>query len=126
MAIKDWKIELISVPVTDVDRAKEYYVDKIGFTLDHDYVVNEDLRFVQVTPPGSACSFCFGQGLTEMPPGSQKGIQIVIPSAEEARDHLRSRGVECTDVDEQAWGRFVYFADPDGNAWALQELVPQT
>ena len=123
MAIENWKIELISVPVTDVDRAKEFYVDKVGFTLDHDHTVSEDMRFVQVTPQGSACSFSFGKGLTEMPPGSQKGIQIVIPSAEAARDHLRSRGVECTDVDEQPWGRFVFFADPDGNAWALQELV---
>lgn len=123
MAIKDWKIELVFVPVSDVDRAKEFYVDTIGFTCDHDHVVNEDVRFVQVTPQGSACSFCFGKGLTEMAPGSQRGIQLVVPSAEEAHEHLRSRGVACSDVDEQPWGRFVFFTDPDGNAWALQEMV---
>jgi catechol 2,3-dioxygenase-like lactoylglutathione lyase family enzyme len=123
MAINDWRIELVSVPVSDVDRAKAFYVDTVGFTLDHDHVVSDDLRFVQVTPQVSACSFCFGTGLTEMPPGSQKGVQMVVPSAADAHAHLRERGVECSEVDEQPWGRFVYFADPDGNTWALQELV---
>ncbi len=118
----DWKIELVSVPVSDVDRAKTFYVDQVGFIADHDQVVSDDLRFVQLTPPGSACSICFGVGLTEMEPGSQKGIQIVIPNADEARQHLLDNGVQASDVDEQSWGRFVYFADPDGNTWALQEL----
>lgn len=123
MAITDWRIELISVPVSDVDRAKAFYVDDVGFTLDHDHSVSDDVRFVQITPPGSACSIAFGKGLTEMPVGSQKGIQVVIPSAADAVEHLRGRGVGCSDVDDQPWGRFVYFADPDGNAWALQEIV---
>ena len=110
------------VPVSDVDRAKEFYVDRIGWTADHDQRVSEDLRFVQVTPPGSACSFAFGQGITDMPPGSQRGIQVVVPDADAARAHLVGRGVECTEVEEMAWGRFVFFADPDGNAWILQQM----
>jgi catechol 2,3-dioxygenase-like lactoylglutathione lyase family enzyme len=122
MAITDWKIELIILPVTDVDRSKEFYVDRIGFVADHDQTVTESLRFVQLTPPGSACSIAFGVGLTDMEPGSQRGLQIVIPNADEAYEHLIANGVEATPVDEQAWGRFVTFTDPDGNAWALQEL----
>jgi catechol 2,3-dioxygenase-like lactoylglutathione lyase family enzyme len=118
----DWKIELIMVPVTDVDRAKEFYVDRLGWHADHDQRVSEDLRFVQVTPPGSACSFAFGQGITDMPPGSQRGIQVVVPDADAARAHLLEQGVNCTEVDEMAWGRFVFFTDPDGNAWILQQL----
>jgi catechol 2,3-dioxygenase-like lactoylglutathione lyase family enzyme len=118
----DWRIELVMVPVSDVDRAKEFYVDRIGWTADHDQRVSEDLRFVQVTPPGSACSFAFGQGITDMEPGSQRGIQVVVPDADAARAHLVERGVHCTEVDEMAWGRFVFFADPDGNAWTLQQL----
>ena len=118
----DWKIELIFVPVTDVDRAKEFYVDKVGFHCDFDHRVNESLRFVQLTPPGSACSIAFGEGLIDMPPGSQKGIQVVVPDADEAFVHLTSKGVDATPVEELAWGRFVTFADPDGNAWALQQL----
>jgi predicted enzyme related to lactoylglutathione lyase len=119
----DWKIELIPLAVEDVDRSLEFYGTVIGWNVDHDQTVVEGLRFVQVTPPGSACSICFGVGLDMMPAGSQQMIQIVIDSAEEARDHLRGRGVECTDVDEQPWGRFVRFEDPDGNRWALQEMV---
>ena len=122
MAITDWRIELITIPVTDVDRAKAFYVDQVGFIADHDQTVTETLRFVQLTPPGSACSIAFGTGLTDMEPGSQRGIQIVVPNADDAYEHLRSRGVEATPVDEQAWGRFVTFSDPDGNVWALQEL----
>jgi catechol 2,3-dioxygenase-like lactoylglutathione lyase family enzyme len=122
MAITDWRIELITIPVTDVDRAKAFYVDQVGFIADHDQTVTESLRFVQLTPPGSACSIAFGTGLTDMEPGSQRGIQIVIPNADEAYEHLRSRGVDATPVDEQPWGRFVTFSDPDGNQWALQEL----
>ena len=118
----DWKIELVAIPVTDVDRAKSFYVDQVGFHADHDHQVNEQLRFVQLTPPGSACSIVLGTGITEMPPGSQKGIQIVVDDAEAARKHLNDHGVEASEVDEQPWGRFVFFADPDGNGWALQEL----
>jgi catechol 2,3-dioxygenase-like lactoylglutathione lyase family enzyme len=125
MAIADWRIELITIPVTDVDRAKAFYVDQVGFVADHDHQVTEDLRFVQLTPPGSACSIAFGTGLTDMAPGSQRGIQIVIPNAGDAYEHLRANGVDATPVDEQAWGRFVTFADPDGNVWSLQELVPR-
>ncbi len=125
MAITDWRIELIFIPVTDVDRAKAFYVDQIGFAADFDQVVTEELRFVQLTPPGSACSIAFGKGLTDMEPGSQQGIQVVIPNAEAAYAHLRENGVEATPVDEQPWGRFVTFRDPDGNRWTLQELVPR-
>ena len=118
----NWKIELIFVPVTDVDRAKTFYVDQVGFHVDFDHRVNDTLRFVQLTPPGSACSIAFGEGLTEMSPGTQKGIQVVIPNADEARAHLIAHGVAASNVDEAAWGRFVFFSDPDGNAWTLQEL----
>ena len=118
----DWKIELIFVPVTDVDRAKEFYV-RIGFNADHDQVPFEGLRFVQMTPPGSACSIAFGTGLgVRMQPGQQDSIQVVVPDADEALAHLRSAGVEAEGVDEQAWGRFVTFDDPDGNSWTLQQL----
>lgn len=118
----DWKIELVPIPVTDTDRAKAFYVDQVGFNADFDVVVNENLRFVQLTPPGSACSICFGVGISEMEPGSQKGIQIVVPDADAAREQLTTAGVNASEIDEQDWGRFVYFADPDGNTWALQQL----
>lgn len=117
-----WKIELVPLSVRDVDRAVEFYGTKVGWHVDHDRTVHEGLRFVQVTPPGSACSICFGTGLEMLPEGSAQMVQVVVPSAQAARDHLRERGVECSDVDERAWGRFVTFADPDGNRWALQEL----
>lgn len=119
----DWKIELIGVPVTDVDRAKEFY-ENIGFNPDHDHVVNEDIRFVQMTPPGSACSITFGKGITEMTPGSLDNMQVVVADADEAREHLVGKGVEAGEVQEFPWGRFVYFSDPDGNRWALQQIVP--
>jgi predicted enzyme related to lactoylglutathione lyase len=119
----DWKIELIPIAVEDVDRSVDFYGNRVGWNVDFDRTVSEDLRFVQVTPPGSACSICFGTGLDMMPKGSSQFIQIVVTSAEEARDHLRGRGVECSDVDEQPWGRFVTFSDPDGNRWALQQIV---
>ncbi|HEX5336605.1 MAG TPA: glyoxalase superfamily protein [Propionicimonas sp.] len=122
----DWKIELLAVPVTDIDRAKAFYVDQVGFNADHDVRVNENLRFVQLTPPGSACSIAIGEGLTDMVPGSQKGIQIVIDDAEAARAALIAKGVAASDIDDQPWGRFVYFSDPDGNAWALQQLPPRS
>jgi predicted enzyme related to lactoylglutathione lyase len=119
----DWKIELIPLAVEDVDRSVEFYGTAVGWNVDHDQTVHEGLRFVQVTPPGSACSICFGIGLEMLPDGAKQMIQIVIDSAEEARDHLRGRGIECSDVDEQPWGRFVRFEDPDGNRWALQQMV---
>lgn len=117
----DWKIELVAIPVTDVDRAKDFYT-KIGFNADHDHRVNESLRFVQLTPPGSACSICIGEGLTEAAPGSVEGMQIVVASAEDAYQHLIAAGVEATPVTDMGWGRFTFFADPDGNKWAIQEL----
>ena len=122
MAIADWRIELITIPVTDVDRAKAFYVDQVGFHADHDQRVSDTLRFVQLTPPGSACSIAFGEGLTDMEPGSQRGLQIVVPNADDALAHLVENGVEAQGVMELDWGRFVMFSDPDGNAWALQEL----
>ena len=118
----DYKIELITIPVSDVDRAKAFYVDQVGFNADHDHVVDENLRFVQLTPPGSACSICIGQGLTDAAPGSVKGVQMVVADAQAAHDELAARGVAVSDVDSQPWGEFVYFCDPDGNAWALQQL----
>ena len=120
----DWKIELVAIPVTDVDRAKAFYVDQVGFNADHDYQVNEELRFVQLTPPGSACSVVMGTGITEMPPGSQKGVQMVVPDAAAARKHLLDNGVAASEVDVQPWGSFVFFSDPDGNTWSLQQQPP--
>jgi catechol 2,3-dioxygenase-like lactoylglutathione lyase family enzyme len=119
----EMKLELIPVPVTDVDRAVEFYTKKVGFNLDQDHRVNENLRFVQLTPPGSACSICIGEGFIEMKPGSQKGLQMVVKSAQEAHDELQARGVEVTDVEKMDWGDFVYFSDPDGNKWSLQEIT---
>jgi len=117
------KLELIPVPVSDVDRAKAFYVDKVGFNADQDQVVNENLRFIQLTPPGSACSISIGKGIAaDMTPGSLKGLQMVVDDADAAHDELKGRGVEVSDVDEQPWGRFVYFSDPDGNSWSLQQL----
>lgn len=119
----DWKIELIAVPVTDIDRAKDFYVS-IGFNADHDHRVDENIRFVQLTPPGSACSIVLDLNFTEMPAGAIKGLQCVVADADAALAHLVAAGVEASPVDETAWGRFVYFSDPDGNGWALQQLVP--
>lgn len=121
----DYKLELIAVPVTDIDRAKEFYV-KAGFNADNDTTVNENLRFVQLTPPGSACSICIGKGLTKVTPGSLDMLQVVVDSAADAREDLISKGIEASDVDSQPWGKFVYFADPDGNRWSCQELVPRS
>jgi predicted enzyme related to lactoylglutathione lyase len=117
----DWKLELVPVPVTDVDRAKAFYVDQVGFDADHDHQVDEALRFVQLTPPGSACSIVMGTGITRMPPGSQQGLQVVVDDVEAARRELLSRGVEASEVEVQPWGSFVTFSDPDGNTWALQQ-----
>jgi catechol 2,3-dioxygenase-like lactoylglutathione lyase family enzyme len=121
----DYKIELITLPVADVDRAKAFYVDQVGFNADHDHTVSPELRFVQLTPPGSACSIAFGVGLTDAEPGSEKGVMMVVDDIETAHAELSGRGVGVSDVDEQAWGRFVYFQDPDGNAWAIQQLPPR-
>jgi catechol 2,3-dioxygenase-like lactoylglutathione lyase family enzyme len=116
----DWKIELIAVPVADIDRAKDFYVG-IGFNADHDHTVDENIRFVQLTPPGSACSIVLDLNFTRMNPGGIAGLQVVVSDADAALAHLRAAGVEASGVDEQAWGRFVYFNDPDGNSWALQQ-----
>src|SRR2546430_14412969 len=118
----DMKLELVPVPVTDVDRAKSFYVDMVGFNLDHDHQVNDQLRFVQLTPPGSACSIVIGVGITEMAPGSQKGLQVVVDDVEAVREALVRRGVETSAVDVQPWGSFIYFSDPDGNTWAVQQI----
>ena len=121
----DWKIELVAIPVTDVDRAKEFYVDRVGFHADYDYQVTDTLRFVQLTPPGSACSIVMGTGITQMAPGSQKGVQVVVADVEAARRDLIAHGVQASEVDVQPWGSFVTFSDPDGNTWALQQLPPR-
>lgn len=120
----DMKLELIAVPVTNVDRARDFYV-KCGFSLDNDTVVNENLRFVQLTPPGSACSICIGKGLTKLEPGSLDMIQVVVDSAQGAYDDLKTRGIDATPVEEMPWGKFVYFKDLDGNKWSVQELMPR-
>ena len=121
----DYKIELITLPVADVDRAKAFYVDQVGFNADHDHTVNPELRFVQLTPPGSACSIAFGNGLTDAEPGSEKGVMMVVDDIETAHAELSGRGVGVSEIDDQAWGRFVHFQDPDGNAWAIQQLPPR-
>jgi predicted enzyme related to lactoylglutathione lyase len=119
----DWKIELVPLDVTDVDRAVEFYGTTVGWPVDHDRTPYEGLRFVQVTPPGSACSFCFGENLGMLEPGTKQHVQIVVADADEAHRHLTGRGVACTDVEELAWGRFVHFDDPDGNRWSMQQPV---
>jgi catechol 2,3-dioxygenase-like lactoylglutathione lyase family enzyme len=119
----DLRLELISVPVSDVDRAKAFYVEQAGFNPDHDHTVSDDLRFVQLTPPGSACSISIGKGLTEKEPGSVEGLQLVVDDIEEAKDELSGRGVEVGEVQDFPWGRFLFFADPDGNRWAVQQIV---
>jgi catechol 2,3-dioxygenase-like lactoylglutathione lyase family enzyme len=118
----DWKLELVQVPVSDVDRAKAFYTEKMGFDLDHDHRVSGDIRFVQLTPPGSACSIAIGTGLSDMPPGSVQGLQLVVSDVEAARDELIERGVEVSEVQEFDWGLFVFFSDPDGNGWAVQQI----
>jgi catechol 2,3-dioxygenase-like lactoylglutathione lyase family enzyme len=119
----DFKLELVTIPVSDVDRAKSFYVDQAGFNADHDHTVSDTLRFVQMTPPGSACSIAFGTGVTDMPPGSVRGLQVVVDDIEAAQAELKGRGAPISDIDDQPWGRFVYFSDPDGNAWAVQQIV---
>lgn len=117
----DMKLELVAVPVTDVDRARDFYV-RAGFVLDHDHTVSDEIRFVQLTPPGSGCSIAIGNGLTGIAPGALDNMQMVVADAAAIREELTGRGIEVSEVDEQPWGRFVYFSDPDGNGWALQQL----
>jgi predicted enzyme related to lactoylglutathione lyase len=118
----DMKLELVSVPVSDVDRAIRFYVDQVGFHLDHDHAVNDELRFVQLTPPGSACSIALGTGLSQMAPGSIEGLQVVVTDIEQARAELEGRGCPVSGIEDFPWGRFVFFSDPDGNRWAVQEI----
>ena len=118
----DWKLELVILPVSDVDRAKAFYVDKVGFHEDHDQRVSDQLRFVQLTPRGSSCSIAFGEGITDAPAGSVKGLQMVVADARAARQELIDRGMDVGEVDVQPWGSFIYFSDPDGNGWAVQQL----
>jgi catechol 2,3-dioxygenase-like lactoylglutathione lyase family enzyme len=117
----EMRLEVVTVPVTDIDRAKEFYLS-VGFNADHDHTVSDDVRFVQMTPPGSGCSIAFGKGLTKMTPGSLDNVMMVVSDADAVRAHLLERGIDASEVDEQPWGRFVYFADPDGNGWTLQQL----
>lgn len=121
----DFRLELVQVPVSDIDRAKAFYVDQVGFVADYDVTVSEELRFVQLTPPGSACSIVLDLTMTEMPPGSLHGLQVVVDDADAAREHLLAHGVDAPAVQDLPWGRFTGFTDPDGNTWAVQQIVPQ-
>ncbi len=121
----DYKLELVAVPVSDVDRAKAFYTEKVGFTADHDHRVSDEVRFVQLTPPGSACSIALGNGIVDTPPGSVAGLQLVVADINEAHKDLAGRGVEVSDVQDFPWGRFVFFSDPDGNRWSVQEIPPR-
>ena len=118
----DWKLELIAVPVSDVDRAIAFYSGQVGFNLDHDYQVTDEMRFVQLTPPGSACSIAVSTGIMDTQPGSVQGLQMVVPDIQAARAHLVDHGVDAGDVQTFPWGEFVYFSDPDGNGWAVQAI----
>ena len=121
----DWKLELVAVPVSDVDRAKAFYTEQAGFNDDHDHQVSEDMRFVQLTPPGSACSIAVGQGITDAAPGSVTGLQLVVSDIQQAHAELTARGLEASDVREFPWGKFVFFSDPDGNRWSVQQVTPR-
>ena len=121
----DWKLELVAVPVTDVDRAKSFYADKVGFNADHDHRVSDEIRFVQLTPPGSACSIALGTGITDAKPGDARGLQLVVADIHAAHAELTARGVQVSEVQEFPWGSFVFFDDPDGNGWAVQQLAPR-
>ncbi len=118
----DWKLELVIIPVSDVDRAKTFYTEQVGFHADHDHRVNDAIRFVQLTPPGSACSIAVGTGIVDTPPGSVHGLQMVVADIHAAHAELVARGAAVSEVQEAAWGSFVYFSDPDGNQWAVQQL----
>jgi predicted enzyme related to lactoylglutathione lyase len=121
----DWRLELVQVPVSDVDRAKAFYTAKAGFNADHDHTVSDEIRFVQLTPPGSPASIAIGTGLSAMPPGSAQGLQMVVPDIEAAHAELAERGVDVSEIQEFPWGKFVFFSDPDGNGWAVQEVPPR-
>jgi predicted enzyme related to lactoylglutathione lyase len=121
----DWKLELVAVPVSDVDRAKSFYADQLGWGADVDATPTEDIRFVQVTPPGSACSISIGKGITDAAPGSLRGLQLVVSDIQQARDELVKRGIEVSEVHDFPWGSFVFFSDPDGNSWAVQQVSPR-
>jgi catechol 2,3-dioxygenase-like lactoylglutathione lyase family enzyme len=121
----DWKLELVAVPVSDVDRAKAFYTEKAGFNADHDHEVSDEIRFVQLTPPGSACSIAIGKGVVGTAPGSAQGLQLVVSDIHAARAELVKRGVEVGDVQEFPWGSFVFFSDPDGNGWSVQQIPPR-
>ena len=121
----DWTLELVAVPVSDVDRAKSFYTDQVGFIADHDHRVSDTLRFVQLTPPGSACSIAIGEGIVETEPGSARGIQLVVDDIEAARAHLVEHDVEVTEIQDFDWGSFVFFNDPDGNVWSVQQRMPR-
>ena len=121
----DWRLELVQVPVSDVDRAKAFYTEKAGFHADHDHRVGDAIRFVQLTPPGSACSIAFGTGLVSTPPGSAQGMQLVVSDIHAARAELLERGVGVSEIQKFDWGSFVFFSDPDGNRWAVQQLPPR-
>jgi len=121
----DWKLELVAIPVSDVDRAKTFYTENAGFNADEDHTVTDEIRFVQLTPPGSACSIMLGTGLSDAAPGTVKGMQLVVSDIHVARAELVERGVEAGDVQEFPWGSFVFFSDPDGNEWAVQQLPPR-
>ncbi|HEY3182400.1 MAG TPA: VOC family protein [Gaiellaceae bacterium] len=118
----DWRLELVQVPVSDVDRAKAFYTEQVGFTADHDHQVSDEIRFVQLTPPGSACSIALGTGLSNMQPGSVQGLQLVVPEIHAARAELVERGVDVGEVQDFPWGSFVFFSDPDGNGWSVQQV----
>ncbi len=118
----EWKLELVAVPVSDVDRAKAFYTDQVGFVADQDHRVSAEMRFVQLTPPGSACSIAMGEGIVASTPGSVQGLQLVVPDIAAAHDELAGRGVEVSEVQEFPWGSFVFFSDPDGNGWAVQQI----
>jgi predicted enzyme related to lactoylglutathione lyase len=121
----DWKLELVAIPVSDVDRAKAFYVEQAGFNADHDHRVSDDLRFVQLTPPGSACSITIGEGITDVAPGSVKGMQMVVEDIEAAHAELTGRGMDVGEIQDLPWGSFVFFSDPDGNGWAVQQIQPR-
>jgi predicted enzyme related to lactoylglutathione lyase len=121
----DWKLELVAIPVSDVDRAKAFYVEQVGFNADHDHRVSDELRFVQLTPPGSACSITIGEGITDAAPGSVKGMQMVVADIEAAHAELTERGVDAGEIQDLPWGSFVFFSDPDGNSWAVQQIQPR-
>lgn len=121
----DYRLELVAIPIADIDASRAFYGERLGWPVDHDQEVNEAIHFIQVTPPGSACSIAFGRGISTMAPGSMQALQVVVTDIDEAHADLTSRGVDVSPIDDQAWGRFVYFTDPDGNSWSVQQVPPR-